>query len=94
VESADEAGSKAPSDPEQDGDLLVGRKAAQVLLREDLASVEADLENAASGGLEFDIQLGMQVFQLSGQTDRLGVVVSSGAVFDAQLHLWGSSGEG
>jgi hypothetical protein len=74
------------SDPEQDGDFLIGGEAPQVLLREELATIESDLEDAPAGRDQLDLQLGVEVLQLSGQTDRLGVKVSSGAVFDTQLH--------
>ena len=73
-------------DTQQDRDLLIGGEAPQVLLREDFAAVEGDLEDPTAGGHQLDLEVRVEVLQLSGQTDRLGVVVSRGAVFDAQLH--------
>ena len=80
------ASARARSPEQQQGDLLVGRKAPQVLLREDLAAIQLHLEDASPALDQLDLQAGVMGPQLGGQTGRLGVVVSSGAVLDAQLH--------
>ena len=56
------------------------------MLREQLAAVEADLKRPAAALHQLDLELSIQVLEFSGQTGRLGVVVSSRAVLDEQFH--------
>ena len=62
-------------------DLAVVRETAELLLREDGASVEGDLEDAAAAVHEFGVEI-EPLLQLSRQTGGSGAVVSHHAVFD------------
>ncbi len=66
-------------------DLIVGREAAQRLLREFELSVDRDLEHAAARAHELDIGLG-QLAELRSRTESLGLVASSPAILDDDLH--------
>lgn len=76
------------------GDLLVGGKALQRLLREQQSAVERDLEDATLGRDQLDLGTREGGLQLGGQTDRLGGVVSLDAVLDLELHGRLGSGGG
>jgi len=75
---------------EQVRDLLVGREALERELREDEPAVDRDLEGAAFRRDALDFGTRERGLEFSGQTDRLGQVVSLDAVLDRDLHrtLW------
>jgi hypothetical protein len=69
-------------------DLLIGREAALLELRENLVAVLEDLEGPCGTGFELDFDGFVLecLLDFGGQTGRLGQVVSAQAVFDADLH--------
>ena len=71
---------------DQEGDLLVRGEAAQRRLGEDQGTVHDHLEDAALALDERDLGIVVGLLQLGSQTDRLGEVVSVGAVLDGDLH--------
>jgi hypothetical protein len=52
----------------------------------DQATVRNDFEYSAAARDHLDLDVGQRCFELGGQTGRLGLVVSNGAVFDADDH--------
>ena len=71
---------------DQEGNLLIGGEAPQRRLGEHQGSVHDHLEDAALALDELDLGIVVGLLQLGGQTDRLGEVVSVGAVLDGDLH--------
>lgn len=70
--------------------LLVLREALEARLRKDAAPVDVDLEHAARPRNEVDLDARVSAPEFSGQTVRLGRVVSLCAVFDTDAHGGGS----
>lgn len=70
------------------GHLLVAREALLGLLREDRPTFEAHFEHTAVTADDVELQLfvGERGLQFGDQTGRLREVVSTAAVFDANLH--------
>jgi hypothetical protein len=71
---------------EELGDLLVGREAAELELREDLLAVHRNLEGAPLGFDELEARLGEDLLELSDQTGRLRQVVSLDAILNPDFH--------
>jgi hypothetical protein len=65
---------------------LVGRELARQKFGVELLAVEEDFEGAARRLDELDFAVIKGVLEFSGQTGRLGQVVSGRAVLDAILH--------
>jgi hypothetical protein len=66
-------------------DLGVGREAAEPLLGEGQLAVDRDLEDAAAALHELNLGA-IPLDQPGLRTEGLGLVVSSRAIFDADLH--------
>ena len=72
----------------------MSRVPAELLLREDEATVDDHLEHAAARVDESDLGLGVLLFQHGRQTGGSGPVVSDDAVFDRDVHVSGLVGGG